>query len=181
MPGDARNLDTALATHPSDLPARAGPLRRLHLFAGSWASVATDLLRPRLTLGVRLAAFDADGRVCLVRHSYVPGLYLPGGGVEEHETCREAAMREAAEEGGLAFTGEPELFNVYRNARPGRRDHVVLFVARNVTTGGSSHQQPGEIVETGFFEPGALPEDATEATRARIAEILGRRPRSDTW
>ncbi len=39
-----------------------------------------------MTLGVRAACFDEQGRIFLVRHTYVPGWYLPGGGVEHGET-----------------------------------------------------------------------------------------------
>ena len=35
-----------------------------------------------MTLGVRAACFDGDGRVFLIRHTYVRGWYFPGGGVE---------------------------------------------------------------------------------------------------
>ncbi|MEM9842987.1 MAG: NUDIX domain-containing protein, partial [Pseudomonadota bacterium] len=35
-----------------------------------------------MTLGVRAIVENAEGQVLLVRHTYTPGLYLPGGGVE---------------------------------------------------------------------------------------------------
>jgi 8-oxo-dGTP pyrophosphatase MutT (NUDIX family) len=164
-----------------DLPANAGFWRGLHLFAGVQLATLSGLLRPSLSLGVRLAAFDDEGRVFLVRHSYVPGFYLPGGGVEKGETARAAAIREAEEEGGLVFDAPPELFHVYLNERTGRRDHVLLFVAQNV------HQAPGakpaavEILEAGFHPPDDLPEDATRATRARIAEVTGGAAPGDIW
>ena len=37
-----------------------------------------------MTLGVRAACFNADGQIFLVRHTYVPGWYMPGGGVERN-------------------------------------------------------------------------------------------------
>ena len=39
-----------------------------------------------MTLGVRAACFDNEGRVFLVKHSYVPGWHMPGGGMERWET-----------------------------------------------------------------------------------------------
>ncbi len=38
-----------------------------------------------MTLGVRAACFDDAGRVFLVRHSYLPGWHLPGGGLDRNE------------------------------------------------------------------------------------------------
>ena len=61
--------------------------------------------RRGMTLGVRAAVFDRDGRVLLVRHSYVKGWYMPGGGVEPGEAMHEALTRELIEEGGIALTG----------------------------------------------------------------------------
>ena len=43
-----------------------------------------------MTLGVRAVVIDANDRVFLVRHTYVSGWYLPGGGVEVGQTFREA-------------------------------------------------------------------------------------------
>jgi len=36
-------------------------------------------------------------------------------------------------------------------------------------------------VATGFFEPAALPEGTTPGTILRIAEVLDRKPRIETW
>ena len=168
--------------HPSsDLPARRGALTRLHLLAGQTASLAMDLFRPRLSLGVRLLALDDLGRVLLVRHSYVPGWHLPGGGVEPGETVRAAAMREAREEGGIDLAEPPELFHVYANRALGRHDHVLLFLARGVAGPTRPPASRLEIRETGFFAPGALPEETTSATRNRIAEMLSASPPADLW
>src|SRR5437588_510318 len=87
--------------------------------------------RRAMTIGVRAATFDESGRVFLIRHSYVPGWYLPGGGVEPGETVETALRRELMEEGGIELAGPPELFGIYLNRAISARDHVVLFVSRN--------------------------------------------------
>jgi ADP-ribose pyrophosphatase YjhB (NUDIX family) len=124
-----------------------------------------------VTLGVRAAVIDGEGRVFLIRHSYVAGWHLPGGGVEVGETMLGALGRELREEGNIEWTAAPELFSVYFNDRVSRRDHVALFVVR-------SFRQPAppvpnyEIVAHGFFAPDELPPETTASTRARIAEVL---------
>ncbi len=155
-------------------------LRGAHRWLGLAASRLADALRPPLSLGVRLLALDDAGGVFLVRHSYTPGLHLPGGGVDADETCRAAALREAREEGGLELARPPELFHIYHSLAPGRRDHIVLFVARGARQ--PRRIRPGlEILSAGFHPLAALPPDATPATRSRIAEVLDGRPVSDTW
>ena len=59
-----------------------------------------DGLRPaKLTIGVRALVLDDDGRICLVRHSYRDGWYLPGGGVKTGESLVDAMQREREETG----------------------------------------------------------------------------------
>ena len=124
-----------------------------------------------LTVGVRAVVLNAEGQVFLVKHSYVSGWHLPGGGVEPGETVWEALTRELREEGNIVPTGAPELHGVYFNARASRRDHVLLFVVRDFRQD-TAPVPDLEIVAHGFFAPGDLPPDATEATRMRLAEVL---------
>ena len=168
-------------SNPRDLPPGGGPLARLHLWAGDTLIRAAGLLRPPLTLGVRLAAFDEDGRVFLVRHSYRPGWHLPGGAVEAGETARQAAVREAREEGGIEVTSEPELLHLYHHRTTGRRDHIAVFVAQGARQAPGGAADGLEIREAGFYPTAALPEGTSRATRSRIAEALGEAAPGDHW
>ena len=155
-------------------------LHAAHRRLGTAAVRLSNLGRPELSLGVRLLALDAAGRVFLVRHSYTPGLHLPGGGVEVGETCREAAEREAREEGNLVLDAPPEFFHIYCNPVSSLRDHVALFVARNVRQAAPTRPSL-EIVAAGFHAPDALPEALTDGTRRRLDEVLGGAAPSDHW
>lgn len=155
-------------------------LRGAHRRLGDAAIKVSNLFRPELTLGVRLLALDGAGRVFLVRHSYLPDLHLPGGAVDAGETCAAAAAREAREEGNLELPGPPQLFHVYWNPVGGRRDHIVLFVARDVRQ--TAPRGPSlEILAAGFHPLDALPAAASAATRRRLDEVLGGAPAPDRW
>lgn len=133
-----------------------------------------------MTLGVRALVIDPQGRVFLVKHSYVSGWHLPGGGVEPGETIQDALMRELEEEGGIVALETPVLHGVYFNSRISRRDHVALFVIRIFRQeGGPRHAH--EIVDYGFFALDALPPDTTRGTCARLAEVLDGAAVSERW
>jgi 8-oxo-dGTP pyrophosphatase MutT (NUDIX family) len=133
-----------------------------------------------MTLGARAVVLDAESRVFLVKHSYVIGWYLPGGGVEVGETLIEALTRELMEEGAIELTGEPVLHGVFLNSHVSRRDHVAVYVVRQFRQ--EAMPQPNhEIVACGFFDPAALPDDTTAGTRQRIAEVMGGKAPTTTW
>lgn len=133
-----------------------------------------------MTLGVRAVVLDADNRVLLVRHTYVSGWYLPGGGVEVGQSFREAMLRELMEEGRIEVLGEPALLGVYLNSHVSLRDHVAVYVVRSFRQD-RAPEPNREIAETGFFSVDALPEDTTKGTKLRIAEVLGTRSVGTTW
>ena len=133
-----------------------------------------------MTLGVRAVVLDDRNRVFLIRHTYVPGWHLPGGGVETGETALEALGRELQEEARIAVDGSPLLSGVFFNNRVSRRDHVLVYVIRHFTVLGEK-QPDREIAEAGFFPLDRLPEGTTAATRRRLAEILEGQPPAPTW
>lgn len=133
-----------------------------------------------VTLGVRALVIDGQGRVFLVKHSYVEGWHLPGGGVETGESMLEALARELAEEGNIVLSATPRLHGVFFNKRISRRDHVALYIVREFRQ--DAPPRPNhEIVAHGFFALSALPEDTGRATRARIAEVFEQTAVSELW
>ncbi len=163
-----------------DVPRGAGHVARVQTWFGRLAIGVKIRLNPKVTLGVRLIALNDRDEILLVRHSYLPGHALPGGGVDPGESARAAVMREALEEAGLTFTQTPELIHVYFNRKLANRDHVILFLAR----GTSQLREPApnaEILSARFYPLSDLPEDTTPATRARIAEVLDGAERSEIW
>jgi 8-oxo-dGTP pyrophosphatase MutT (NUDIX family) len=135
---------------------------------------AHRFLKP-MTLGVRAIVLDDAGRVFLVRHSYVPGWHLPGGGIDPGETALEAIARELVEEGNIVVTGPPVLHGFFHNDLYSNRDHVAVYIVRDFTQT-APRGRNWEIVETGFFDPAALPEGTTGATHRRLAEFAGGPP-----
>ncbi|WP_245424082.1 NUDIX domain-containing protein [Methylovirgula sp. 4M-Z18] len=124
-----------------------------------------------MTLGVRAVVLDAEGRVFLVRHSYVPGWHFPGGGVEIGESLTDALAKELREEGNIELTGPAKLHNVYYNRQTSKRDHVALYVVHHFRQT-APRRADAEIVEAGFFARNALPQGTTKATLRRLAEVL---------
>jgi ADP-ribose pyrophosphatase YjhB (NUDIX family) len=133
-----------------------------------------------MTLGVRAVVLDGDNRVFLVKHSYVSGWHLPGGGVEVGETFREALRRELAEEGRIELSGEPVLHGLFFNSQVSRRDHVAVYLIRHFRQ--DRLPEPNrEITACGFFDLAALPAETTEGTRLRISEVLEGRAPMANW
>jgi 8-oxo-dGTP pyrophosphatase MutT (NUDIX family) len=157
----------------SDLRRRFEPLLRriFHLY---WR------ISRGMTLGVRAVVLDGENQVFLVKHSYVSGWHLPGGGVEVGEAFMEALRRELMEEGRIELKGEPVLHGLFFNSHVSRRDHVAVYVVRQFSQ--DRLPEPNhEIVACGFFSADALPAETTEGTRLRIGEVLENETLIPTW
>ena len=133
-----------------------------------------------MTLGVRVIVENERHEILLVRHTYVSGWYLPGGGVETGETMQQAAIKELNEEANIKITGELELLGIYKNAKASKRDHVALFKCTQWEQ--LAEFEPNlEIAETGFFALEELPDSLTEATQRRLDEVYGDTAQSQYW
>ena len=128
------------------------------------------IARP-ITVGVRLMLVQ-DNQVLMVKHTYLPGWYFAGGGLEKGETLEEAARREAHEEVG-AQLGELHLFGVYTHFIEGKTDHIAVFVCEDFTLSG---KKDFEIEEVRFFNVAHLPEDLAPGQERRIQEYLAGSP-----
>ncbi|MFD1696301.1 NUDIX domain-containing protein [Roseibium aestuarii] len=124
-------------------------------------------------MGVRVMVVDRDaGTIHLVRHTYLSGWYLPGGGVDPGERLDEAARREVREELGVEAFGAMRLIGFHLNRKGLGRDQVGLFLLTDWAPGAGYLVPNGEIAEAGVFPMTDLPEDVTRATRARIEAYL---------
>lgn len=124
-----------------------------------------------MTLGVRGLVTDDEGRVLLIRHTYMAGWYMPGGGIERGETAETALARELIEEAGVRLTGRASLISFHSNHVRFPGDHVLIY--RVTVWEACAPTQQGEIAEIAWFAPDALPHDITPSTRKRIEEALG--------
>ncbi|MHA6289324.1 NUDIX domain-containing protein [Maricaulis sp. CAU 1757] len=132
-----------------------------------------------MTLGVRGIVTNPDGQVVLVRHTYVTGWHLPGGGVERGESALEALHKELQEEAGVRPTGPVQAVGLFANRTRFRGDHVMVY--RVSQWQACQPDCDGEIAEIGWFDPQQPPEGATEATRLRLAECFSDECVSPWW
>ncbi len=147
----------------------------------NWVVQSAALLRRGMTLGVRVAAFDSENRVLLVRHQYLPGWYFPGGGVDVGESLEAAARRELAEETGYSCDGTAELLSMHYNRGGTGRDHVGFFRVK-LTEQDSAWKRPAlEIADLKLFALDDLPDDISPATLRRLDEMAGRATPNFYW
>lgn len=127
------------------------------------------LSRP-MTLGVRGLVINESGQVLLVQHTYTPGWFLPGGGIEKGEPAILSLERELVEEAGIVMTGPPALGGIFSNHPVFPNDHVVFFRVTHWRQEAATSE--GEIAEVRWSDPAAPPKGTTPGTRRRLAEFV---------
>lgn len=112
--------------------------------------------------GAHVLVEDAEGRILVVRSTYMgPGWMLPGGRVERGETPETAAVRETREETGIEVAVDRlVLVEAYR-------PKDVSFVFRGAVIGGRLDPQLGEVAEAGW-----LMRDELAGTSPRLHRLL---------
>lgn len=158
-----------------------------------FVSDAKNSLLQRIGLGVTLTfkavagpvAFGTSalventmGQVLLVRHSYMAGWQLPGGGVGRGEPPGQAILRELREEVGLVRSAPPELAGLYTRRYGVVTNLVALYRVRDVDI---AFKPNFEIRAILFADPHALPDGTAAGTRRRIAENYDNAPVSPYW
>ncbi len=128
------------------------------------------IFRP-IRIGVRTMMIQ-DNKVWLVRHTYIPGWFMPGGGVKRNETLEGAARREAFEETG-AQLGEVTLMGAYTSFADWKTDHGIVFICKDFTISG---RPDGEIAEVRTFSLNELPRDLWPSHRLRLQEYAAGLP-----
>ena len=150
--------------HLIPAPLHRTGLRLAHALRRQWWRIAKVQLN-----GCRVLAFDSDGQVMLIRHSYGSGNWmLPGGGIGRGEDPLLAALRELREETGCELV-DARLLWVVDEPLYGtvNRVHVVTG-----TVNGTPRGDGREVIDLAFFAPDALPDRLSPALAARMGEWL---------
>ena len=188
----------------AEMPADAAAIERLHARAfgpGRYARTAfrlreaaqhrldlsfTALVGTLLVGSVRLTLIRAGAADALLLGPLTVDPSFEGRGIGGALMRRalDALCRELREEASIEIApgpdGAPRLHGVFFNDRASRRDHVLVYVARDVRVLGE-RAPDREIAEAGFFPLDQLPEETSPATRARLDEVAGRRAVSGRW
>jgi 8-oxo-dGTP pyrophosphatase MutT (NUDIX family) len=135
------------------------------------------IFRP-IRMGVRVMMFK-EGKVWLVRQTYLPGWFMPGGGIKKGETLEEATRREAREETG-AELGELTLMGAYSNFTEWKSDHNIVFICTDFEFKSKSD---GEIAELRAFALNELPDNIWPGHRRRLQEYQAgiKNPQFGKW
>jgi 8-oxo-dGTP diphosphatase len=106
-----------------------------------------------------LVAVWHEGEILVLRSSYRPGWSLPGGGIARGESPRQAAVREIAEEIGLAVA--PEALHEAQALEltwEHRSDHTTIFELA-LAERPALRLDNREIVAAAFRPPDAISDD----------------------
>jgi len=131
-----------------------------------------------VAFGTNAIVDDKDGRVLLVRHSYMSGWHLPGGGVGVGEPPAVAVIRELGEEIGLVKSADPEFLGLFTRKFGWVTNLVALY---RVPQAQFAFVPNFEIREVCWADPASPPENTAPGARRRLAEFSSKAPTSPYW
>lgn len=130
------------------------------------------------TLGARAIVLNQNQEILLVKHTYQPHWYLPGGGVKRGEAVKVAILRELQEEVGLLVRGEPQLWGIYHHRYLGVNDYPIIYIISNFSL---ESVYSSEIEQSGWFSYDNLPQMTSPGTRRRLDEYFTKSPIAECW
>lgn len=143
--------------------------RRLYRIAYWARSLWWRTLRPTVH-GCRIVAFDAQGRVLLIRQSYGSSAWVtPGGSIDRGEDPVATARRELAEETGCTLGDARKVAQLLE--RPMGAYNVVHVVVGRA--GGTAIPDAREVDEAQWFALDALPPDVSPPIAAGLPAWIG--------
>jgi ADP-ribose pyrophosphatase YjhB (NUDIX family) len=131
-----------------------------------------------VAFGVSAIVEDKAGRVILVRHSYLQGWHLPGGGVGKAEPPAAAILRELKEEIGLKTSDAPELAGIFTRTRGWVTNVIALYRVRGAEIAFKPSLEIREIIHA---DPANPPDGTVPGTARRLAEFVSNAPPSARW
>jgi len=150
--------------------------RRLERWALCLKIAAQAILSP--VAFASCALIVRDSKVLLVRHSYVPGWLLPGGGIARGEAAADAILREMKEEIGLVKSSPPTLFGLYSRRTGWATNVIALYLFDDAEFIFTPNLEIREIV---FTDPLSPPEGTPASVRRRLEEFAGLHPKAAYW
>jgi ADP-ribose pyrophosphatase YjhB (NUDIX family) len=129
---------------------------------------AWDTITQPIQLGVRIILIQ-EGKVLLVRHTYMGGWHFPGGSINRWESPLEAAAREAQEEAGVELLEQPTLLTIFTSYGGGKSDHVAHYLCRNFRIGRATDRW--EIAEVKLFPVEDLPPQLPETWHKLLPKL----------
>jgi len=130
------------------------------------------------TLGSRAIVLNADNQILLVKHTYQPHWYLPGGGVKKGESAKAALRRELQEEVGVITQEEPQLLGIYFHTYMDVNDYPIIYIVKNFNL---IKTYSPEIEQMDWFDYDKLPEMISPGTQRRLDEYFTQSPPAEKW
>ncbi|HEY4125302.1 MAG TPA: NUDIX domain-containing protein [Rhizomicrobium sp.] len=142
------------------------------------ARLTTQAIIAPVAFGAHAMVEDGEGRLLLVRHTYMPGWHFPGGGVNRGEAAANAVIRELQEEIGLATFARCDLFGLYTRKHFWTTNVIALF---HMTGAAFDFKPNAEIAEAKFYPPSAPPDGIGGGALRRFKERAEGKERNLYW